>query len=421
MKDIIIIGAGASGLKAAHTLAKHHKSVIVLEARSRMGGRIHTLTEPFSFPVDLGAEFIHGDLPMTHHLLREAGIDTLTMKGQAWRVLQGKLEKSGMAWDGWDELLAALHKLKQDITMGDFLRAHFSDEKYADLISSVSRFVEGYDAADLDKVSAFALRDEWSAEEESTQYFPDGGYHRLAQYLFEQASSKGVEFVFNCEVTRIEWREGKVTVSSNQATYEASRVLITLPIGVLQSGTIAFSPDIPEYIHAFKGFGYGTVTKILVEFDTPIWSQPSREIRSIPALGFLFSDAFVPTWWVHDDQMPLLTGWLAGPKLEKITLGKAELQQRCIESLSYIFDCTEEVLKKHIKTLKIVDWHKDPFAKGAYAYATLQTNDARKILNTPVQNTLYFAGEALYEGPEMGTVEAALGSGEFTAHKMAVL
>src|SRR5688500_14739440 len=92
--DIIIIGAGATGLMAALELCRAGKKVMILEARDRAGGRIHTENDPaFDLPVELGAEFVHGDLELTIKLLREAGIEFYPARGKLWRSQHGRLEQ----------------------------------------------------------------------------------------------------------------------------------------------------------------------------------------------------------------------------------------------------------------------------------------------------------------------------------------
>src|SRR6059058_2089192 len=91
--DIIIIGAGAAGLMAAWELIRTGKKVLILEARDRPGGRIHTINDPcFQIPVELGAEFIHGDLELTFMILEKAGIKFHKVGGAAWRKENGSLE-----------------------------------------------------------------------------------------------------------------------------------------------------------------------------------------------------------------------------------------------------------------------------------------------------------------------------------------
>src|SRR6202012_6270681 len=140
--EILIIGAGGAGLMAAHELAKAGKKVTILEARNRTGGRIHTLDDTSFFKyAELGAEFVHGDLPVTLKLLKEAGIDIIPALGEMWRYNDGKLTKGYQQVNYWDLLMQKLDKLEQDISIGEFLQQEFGDEKYADLRDWVSRFV----------------------------------------------------------------------------------------------------------------------------------------------------------------------------------------------------------------------------------------------------------------------------------------
>src|SRR6185312_2214652 len=131
------------------------------EGRDRIGGRIHTLKdESFFTHAELGAEFVHGNLPVTTQLLQEAGMELISSDGEMWQYRVGKLSKSSWDTEGWGELMQKLHKLKHDVSIGNFLAQHFADAKYDQLRSSVTRFVSGYDTADPFKASALALREE---------------------------------------------------------------------------------------------------------------------------------------------------------------------------------------------------------------------------------------------------------------------
>ena len=136
----------------------------------------------------------------------------------------------------------------------------------------------------------------------------------------------------------------------------------------------------------------------------------------MPGLNFLFSDAFVPTWWTQKpNDIPLLTGWLAGPIVQTIQQDDSSLFTEAIKSLAYLFGRQPDHLLKEIRSARVVNWSADEYSRGAYAYKTLQTAAAIKTFSDPVENTIFFAGEGLYDGAEMGTVEAALASGRAAA------
>src|SRR5215216_1462073 len=145
--DILIIGAGASGLVAAYELSLANKKLIVLEARERLGGRINSVKdERFKQIVEKGAEFIHGKLPITLNLLEKAGLKYHPVKGKIWEIEKGEISKSNDFIVGWERLMKHLHSLERDMPIMEFLSQHFSGEKDKDLKESVVQFVEGYDA-----------------------------------------------------------------------------------------------------------------------------------------------------------------------------------------------------------------------------------------------------------------------------------
>jgi monoamine oxidase len=189
---------------------------------------------------------------------------------------------------------------------------------------------------------------------------------------------------------------------------------------VLKTNAVQFFPEMPEQQKAIQKIETGGVIKFLVEFTEMVWEKgDAKEFRKFPDAYFIFSDAYVPTWWTQNpSELPLLTGWLSGPGSLSLKLTDEELLDEGIRSLGYIFDCPDNIVRSKIRAAKVVNWVNDPFAKGAYAYKTVETPQVIDLLSQPVENTIYFAGEAYYHGPEMGTVEAALVTGEEVAKKM---
>src|SRR5215471_6008009 len=149
MESIIIIGAGAAGLMAAYDLSKKEKQVTILEASGRLGGRIYTIDDPsFSMPVEMGAEFIHGELPLTIQLLKEAGINYYETRGGMFRIEKGELKKENETGEDWGILMSQMKALKTDMPLAAFLDRFLSDSRYKDLRNFVQSFAEGFDLAD---------------------------------------------------------------------------------------------------------------------------------------------------------------------------------------------------------------------------------------------------------------------------------
>jgi protoporphyrinogen oxidase len=154
MHSVIIVGGGAAGLMTAYELSKHKIQVTVLEAKSRLGGRIHTLRDnSFSQPIERGAEFIHGDMPGTLGLLKEAGIKYHVINDKMFHLEKGKLKKQRGFTDDWNILMKQMALIKEDMPLGDFLKRYFHEDRYAELRDSVKGFAGGFDLADITTAS----------------------------------------------------------------------------------------------------------------------------------------------------------------------------------------------------------------------------------------------------------------------------
>jgi monoamine oxidase len=396
---VLIIGAGASGLMAARHLSGRGIPVCVLEARDRLGGRIHTTRDPaFTFPVENGAEFVHGDLPLTSGLLREAGIALTPSGGKMLRSEKGAFVGGGVDLD-WDQLLGTMGGLSEDMPLEVFLERFLSGDVRTR--NSVRGFAEGYDLADIRRASTHALFREWSRDE-GAQHRVQGGYGGMIDFLAAQVQGP---IHTGAEVRELRWKPGAVlakTASGDEFAGDA--VLVTVPLGVLQAG-FPFSPALPAYGQAARALGYGSVTKILLEFRERFWTAGA---------GFILSDQPVPNWWTQAPQdTPLLTGWWTASKARaQGALPPEDLIPLALASLSGIFGVSAARLRDLLKGVRADDWSLDPFALGAYSYPTVGEGPHRALLNTPVAGTVFFGGEGLYEGEDTpGTVEAALVSG----------
>jgi monoamine oxidase len=412
--DCIIIGAGATGLYAASKLTAARKNVLLLEARDRIGGRIYTIADTnFSRSIEAGAEFIHGDVPITLSLLKEANISFHKMMGEMFQVENGSLKDSDLFNRDWPQIIDKLHQLKVDISFEEFLQRYFPGNDQ--LHQNIKKFVEGYNAADSDKVSSFALREEWSAEEEPTQNRPENGYGPLMKHLLNAALQNHLVLRLNEEVKQIEWSGDQVTVKSSTAIHTASKVLITVPIGVLQADNIEFVPAIPKYSLAAKQIGFGPVIKVVIELSDGFWKKYVH--KRFPSFKFIFSDADIPTWWSQEpSDAPIITGWLGGPGVH--LLEKENFHALALQSLCYVFNVKLNEIQASLKAIYIHDWLKDLFSMGAYSYDMLESPGAKKILNEPISRKIYFAGEACYSGPHTGTVEAAFQSAQDAVEKI---
>ena len=425
--DIIIIGAGAAGLMAAMQLSRAGKKVTVLEANNRLGGRIHTIYNvPGADYIELGAEFIHGDLAVTLAALKEASIDYKLSEGETWHAQDGAIKKEGFFLPGWELFEERLKSLQEDMSINAFLEEQFKGDEYEDLKTSVRRFAAGYDTADPNRASAIALRKEWIEDEEGGQHRVDGGYMPLIQYMADETEKHGGTILMDNTAKEIKWAKGEVTViTAANKEYSASKCIIALPLGVLQADndaqcSIQFVPALPNHTKALQGMGIGSVIKILFVFKEPIWKNKDV-VKNMEGnnkkMAFVFSDEQVPTWWTQSpEDSPILTGWLGGPDAALYKKNTDdELLVIAKRSLAAIFNMTVESLESYLVAAKAVNWSADPHILGSYTYATVTTHAALQLLNKPVAQTLYFAGEAYFTDTVVGTVDAALASGKQVA------
>jgi len=411
---IVVIGAGAAGLMTARELGGAGKRVTLLEARNRCGGRIDPLSPAqFGYPAEGGAEFVHGEAPVTRSLLREAGISLLPIEGTRRTVMDGKLSTHDSLETYEANLHTALRELDDDLTVAEFLRRHFAGAEYDRLRRSVERMVEGYDAANPERASVLALRDEWMGEGRSSQVRVAGGYGRLIDFLVGRCRGHGVAIHLNAVVNAIASAgSGALVRCANGDAHECDAVVLTVPLPLLKD--ILLPPTEHERAAAAADVGFGNVIKMLMRFQTRWWLDERKHLAD---LTFLLSEARIPVWWTqHPVDFPVLTGWFGGPKTAEMAhLNEQELIESGLTSLADIFGLDPEQLERNLVAARAINWVHDPFARGAYSYATTKTRAAQSVLSSSHGGSVLFSGEALYRGKDMGTVEAALASGVETA------
>ena len=413
---IVVVGAGAAGLMATRALARAGRAVTLLEARQRCGGRIEALDSTrFGYPAEGGAEFVHGEAPVTRAVLREAGLALVPLAGTRWTQRDGAFSPRDLRMPHTDRLQQALADLQDDLPVAEFLRRHFPGEHYAELRRGITRMVEGYDAADPARASTLALREEWLGSGLATQGRIDGGYGALIDFLAAQCRHHGAALHFGAVASAVETgAHGPIVRCADGSAHAADTVVLALPLPVLAE--LALPPAAGATVAAaVPHIGFGNVVKLLLRFAGRWWTRAAGQ--NLGDLSFLLSSARVPTWWTQlPADHPVLTGWFAGPRAETVAgLDEAALIDMGLASLAEIFARPADALRRELVAARAINWGADRFARGAYSYATPTTRAAQARLGTPGGDGVLFSGEALYTGPDMGTVEAALASGLATA------
>ena len=419
--DIIVIGAGAAGLAAAAELAREGKSVLLLEARGRIGGRVYTHVEHgLAMPVELGAEFIHGKPAATFDALRATGLAAIDSPRTRWFVRNGSLRPMG---DMRMEIRRAMRLTpaleRRDMSFSQFLAGKRG--LAPDVRAHARRMVEGYDAADPGRVSARDIAEEWAGEgaTDMPQFRPQGGYGALMQRLLEIAGPR-VRLRLGAVVRGVRWRRGSVEVRGEERgrpfRFTAPRAIVTLPLGVLQrppaaADAVRFAPALDSKRAALDRLAAGSVLRVALLYPAPFWE--SLEGGRYRHASFFHSPyaAFPTVWTALPARVPLLVAWCGGPRARVLSnAAEGDIVRRAVMSVRSLFGDGAGDAALPVATW-VHNWQRDPYAHGAYSYVAVGGHNARRRLAAPLAGTLYFAGEAAdYEG-EAGTVAGALRSG----------
>jgi len=427
--DILIVGAGAAGLAAAAALSQKGYSVAVLEARDRIGGRIHTRRDPdVSIPIDLGAEFIHGAAAATLRWLRRSHTPIIDAAQNHWMVRSGKLQVADDVFEEMKEGLDRARKPHKDLPFSRFLEGAARNKLSIRARQFARTLVEGFDAADADRVSTLETLKEWSSSgsADAPTFRPHGGYQSLLTALTGSFDHDNVLVKLGAVVNEVKWRRGKVTITATQhgtaIVLSAAKAIITLPLGVLQLPSqsphaVRFDPALGQKRKAFECLAVGPVIRIMLRFRDAFWEQIEDGCYKDGAF-FHAPDEVFPTFWTPlPFRAPILVAWAAGPNASRLSgLKQPELVKRALSSLEVLFGKHAGV-REQFEGAHFHDWQADPYACGAYSYVTAGGSAARKLLAKPLHNTLFFAGEAADIEGESGTVAGALQSGERAARE----
>lgn len=437
--DAVILGAGMAGLAAARALGERGLRVCVLEARERVGGRVWSQTVEGGGTVELGAEFVHGRAPELWALLDEAGAKTVERRGAMLReggLREGGLREGGLreGEEGGDGLVeddpqdgALFEPLEQledfagdDSTFADWLAASDVDEAVRPALKA---YVEGFNAADAQRISVRSLGAQQKAEDASEgarSWQVPGGYAQLAEYLAARVQELGGDVRLGCEVLGLRWRAGKVFVETTQGEVSAPRCIVTLPLGVVQQanqpGGVRMEPE-PRAIAEARRLAMGHAARFTMVFREPWWvGSPALDRETLRTMSFLFtSSRMPPVWWTSHagaESLCALTGWAGGPRASALQGKSAEqLGRAACATLAKIFAVDEEIVRAALVATYTHDWSADRFSRGAYSYVPVGAMDASAAMAQPEAETLFFAGEHTDVTGNWGTVHAAIRSG----------
>lgn len=425
--DTIVIGAGVSGLTTARLLERLGRRVVVLEARDRVGGRVHTVRADGHI-TDHGASWIHGidDAPL-HEVTEAIGMRPVEFTVGSYQpdgrpiAYYGpdgsRLDDDAAAAFGADihafdaALSSAVADMAAGVSYGSAVRATLADlgwtgERAARVQEFCAHRTEEQYGVWFDDLDAHGLDDDETLGDEVV--FPDG-YGRLPEFLAD-----GLDIRLGHTVTRLRWDESGVEVAAGTQVFHADCAVVTLPVGVLKSGNPTIDPPLPEPVAgALARLEMNAFEKVFLRFPHKFWDDGVYAVRR---------QGDAARWWhswydlttLHGE--PTLLTFAAGPCARRVrTWSDAEIAGSVLDALREIYGdavCAPT-------TVDVTRWQDDEFARGSYAYMTVGSTTAdHDVLATPLGGgVLHLAGEATWTD-DPATVTAALLSGHRAAENI---
>lgn len=432
-RSVVIVGAGVAGLAAASKLAADGITVTVLEARDRIGGRVFTLRDSaLDVPIELGAEFVHGRPPEIWNLLDRADTQITEVSGQGWCVTDRQLRRCNF-FSRVESILEKMDDSRPDESFLSFLEREFpnplKEPKLEDAKRRATGYVMGFNAADPSMVGVHWLVQGLRAEERiegSRAFRAQNGYEDLVKMFRRHLASLNVTLHTETVVERIDWNAGEVIITGHKSngsfTLDAPKVLITLPLGVLKApasgpGTVRFAPPLPpQKLESLQKLEMGKVIRVVLRFKQRFWDSITapREKVTLSNMSFLFTqDHWFPTWWTTmPNKLPIITGWAPFRFGEQLSgQHRSFVVERAIQSLGTTLGIDPPKLDDWLEDAYFHDWQSDAYARGAYSYGKFGSDGAQQALAAPIENTLFFAGEATDTAGNNGTVHGAIASG----------
>jgi hypothetical protein len=375
-------------------------------------------------PVELGAEFVHGAAPLTYRILAKAGLTTCDLGGEHWRTRRGEVTRAE-AWRPIERILEQIDRRAPDRSFDDFL-AGLGGHAAARDRRAARDFVESYHAANPAELSVRSLApvNGGQSSDAVTQIARvHGGYDQLPRWL---AGELQAELRLRSPVAAIEWRRGHVQLAVLRNARAVRRfvtraAIVTVPAGVLaanpgEPGGLRLEPDPPRIRRSCGLVAMGGVARLACWFRefpwraTPAAPHPERTARtSFLQLG---GPTFGVWWTAYPLRWPLAVAWSGGPKAAAVALrGQRAVESTAVAELAAAFRLPRRAVASRLVATWMHDWQRDIYSRGAYSYARVGGAGAARSMSRPVEDTLFFAGEATDTGGHTGTVEGALASG----------
>ena len=404
--DVAIIGAGAAGLGAANTLKDRGLSVIVLEARERIGGRAHTIKASPDITFDLGCGWLHSanknpfveiagqlhfEIDKTRPPWREQSFD-------AGFPIQERLDfikALDAFYDRAEEAAARAARTGRDQAASIYLEP---GNRWNPMIDALSSYING---SELDTVS---ILDMDAYEDTEVNWRVRRGYGAMIT-----AYGAPCPVALNCNVTLIDHSVTPVRIETSQGSLSAGRVIVTVPTNLIADEAFRFHPALPAKLDAARGLPLGLANKVMLALDEPGALPKDGNLRGATMRTAMGSFHLRPFG------QPGIEGYFGGSFARQLEeAGPGAFAAQSIDEITALLG---NDYRRKLNPLAESRWAHDPFARGSYSHALPGHAGDRAILAASVDGRLFFAGEAT--SPNFfSTAHGALESGQRAAHEV---
>jgi monoamine oxidase len=376
--DVIVIGAGAAGIAATRRLVEAKIDVLLLEALDRVGGRAYSLREGDGPAIDLGCGWLHSaNVNPWTEIATALGFevdrtpppwqDEKRQMGMA-PAQQSAFGKASMRF--WSQFETGLEII--DRPAGDYLEP---GNPWNALIDATSTYING---AELDRVSAVDLFR--YADTQINWRLPAGFGTLIARY------SLGLPIVLGCKVTEIDHSDSDLRVETAQGALRARAVIVTVSTNLLAAGALCFKPELLAPCAAAADLPLGYAEKVFLKID-----DAAKFPEDASFFGATDRTA-TGTYHIRPLGRPVIEAYFGGRLARELqTAGKAAMIAFATEEIASVLGAA---IVSHLEPLKVSSWANDPLVLGSYSHAKPSRADARSVLGTPIQNRIFFAGEA---------------------------
>ena len=381
--ETVIVGGGAAGIAAGRRLQNAGIKCLTLEARPRLGGRAWTIVDPSGFPIDLGCGWLHSADRNPWVTIAEEQQRTIDKTPPPWRRRSLPL---GFPPGGQQDFLKSQEeffarvgeraRMEPDVAVAELLTL---GGRWNNLINAIATYISG---AELDRLSA---RDFENFDDTGVNWHIVEGYGATIAACGDALPAR-----LNCPVHKIDHSGKRLKIETPDGTITADQVIVTLPTTVLAESDGFFSPSLPDKMTAAQNLPLGLADKLFLSLEH------AEEFEKDSRLFGATDRTATATYHLRPFGRPQIEVYFGGRCAADL---EASGESAFFDfAVSQLVDLLGSKFAQRVKPIRIHRWRADPFARGSYSYAIPGMSDCRAVLAAPVDDRLFFAGEACSRG-----------------------